>query len=143
RRRRPAPPPEVPETPRVTMPARDTGPPGDRPENVLDIAEIPYESGAVRFRYSRYMSADGTRWVRHGLFVAYREDGKVASEGQYVDGLEQGTWRDFHENGQLASEGCYVNGKEHGYWRFWAPDGTEERPVEYVDGEELDPGQPL
>jgi antitoxin component YwqK of YwqJK toxin-antitoxin module len=116
---------------------RDNAPRGDRPEGVLHIAEIPYESGAMRFRYSRYVSADGTRWVRHGLFVAYHENGRVSSEGKYVDGLEEGMWRDYHKNGQLAAEGTYVHGKEHGYWRFWDEDGNEEEPTEYEHGEEV------
>ena len=92
----------------------------------LHIAEIPYESGAVKFRYARVMSPDKTRWIRHGLFVAYHENGKVMSEGQYVDGLEDGQWRDFHPDGQPAAEGHYREGKEVGVWRFWKPDGTEE-----------------
>lgn len=121
----------------MTRTSRDTGPSGDRPEDVLHIAEIPYESGEIHYRYSRYMSVDGTRWVRHGPFVGYYENGKVKSEGQYVDGLEEGIWRDYYENGQLAAEGCYTKGKEQGYWQFWSLDGTEERPVEYVDGVEV------
>jgi antitoxin component YwqK of YwqJK toxin-antitoxin module len=121
----------------MTRALRDTGPVGDRPENVLDIAEIPYESGEIHHRYSRYMSVDGTRWVRHGLFVGYHQNGQTKSEGQYVDGLEEGTWRDYYENGQIAAEGCYFKGKEQGYWRFWSATGTEEPPVEYLDGEEV------
>jgi antitoxin component YwqK of YwqJK toxin-antitoxin module len=121
----------------VSKQTRDTGPAGDRPDQVLHIAEIPYESGAIRFRYARYMSVDGTRWVRHGLFVAYHENGQVASEGEYRDGLEEGLWRDYHENGQLAAEGHYHKGKEQGYWRHWSPGGIEEAPTEYEDGEEV------
>jgi antitoxin component YwqK of YwqJK toxin-antitoxin module len=112
-------------------------PPSDLPEAVLDIAEIPYESGAVRIRYSRYFSADGTRGVRHGLFVAYYESGQPSSEGEYRDGLEQGVWRNYHSNGQVAAEGMYVSGKEEGYWRFWDTAGREEMPVEYHDGVEV------
>lgn len=47
----------------------------------LNIAEIPYEGGSVRFRYSRFLSDDGLRWIRHGMFVAYAEDGAILSEG--------------------------------------------------------------
>jgi len=92
----------------------------------LHIAEIPYESGTIKFRYARVMSPDKIRWIRHGLFVAYHENGAVASEGQYVDGMEEGLWRDFHPGGQPAAEGHYRGGKEVGVWRFWKPDGTEE-----------------
>jgi antitoxin component YwqK of YwqJK toxin-antitoxin module len=105
-------------------------------EPVLHIAEIPHPSGAVAFRYARIPSADGTQWVRHGLFCAYDEDGQLVSEGGYENGLEDGLWRDFHSNGQLAAEGLYVAGKEHGLWRHWAPDGSPEADVTYVHGVE-------
>ncbi|WP_431259359.1 toxin-antitoxin system YwqK family antitoxin [Roseateles chitinivorans] len=100
-------------------------------ESHLDIAEIPHESGSIRYRYSRVMAPDKTRWIRHGLFVAYHEDGAIASEGRYVDGEEDGVWRDFHSNGQRASEGQYRAGREVGLWRFWAPDGSEEPSTDY------------
>ncbi len=92
----------------------------------LEIAEILYESGAVRFRYARHKSADGTRWIRHGLFVAYHENGKAKSEGTYDEGTEHGLWRDFFENGQLAAEGHYDHGNEVGEWKYWNSDGTLE-----------------
>ncbi len=92
----------------------------------LNIAEIPYDSGAIRFRYARVMAPDRTRWIRHDLFVEYHENGKLVSEGQYVDGKEDGLWRDFHANGQLAAEGRYRAGKEVGVWRFWSSAGIEE-----------------
>lgn len=90
----------------------------------LNIAEIPYEGGGIRYRYSRYLDADGKRWIRHGLFTAYHPNGQLASEGQYIDGVEAGLWRDFHENGQLAAEGEYAHGNEVGVWRYWNEDGT-------------------
>jgi len=92
----------------------------------LNIAEIPYESGVIRFRYSRFLSADGSRWVRHGLFRAYREDGSLASEGSYEHGQEHGLWRDYHANGQLATEGQYTHGTETGVWHYWSETGLPE-----------------
>jgi antitoxin component YwqK of YwqJK toxin-antitoxin module len=92
----------------------------------LQIAEILYPSGIVRLRYSRYLSADGSAWVRHGLFRAYHEDGTLASEGNYEHGQEHGRWRDYHSNGRLAAEGSYANGAEVGQWRYWAADGSSE-----------------
>jgi antitoxin component YwqK of YwqJK toxin-antitoxin module len=106
-------------------------------DDVLHIAEIPYESGNLHLRYSRKLSEDGTRWIREGLFTAYHENGQRASEGMYDDGLETGTWRDYHDNGQLAAEGEYVNGKEHGVWRHWDREGREEKPTRYEHGEEV------
>ncbi len=101
--------------------------------NEIDIAEIPHESGAVKFRYARVLAPDRSRWIRHGFFVAYYEDGTPASEGAYADGKEEGVWRDFHENGTLASEGTYRGGEKSGNWRYWRADGTEE-PGEQFGG---------
>jgi antitoxin component YwqK of YwqJK toxin-antitoxin module len=96
----------------------------------LNIAVIPYDTGEVHYRYARYLSSDGTRWIRHGLFRAYHRNGVLASEGNYVDGLEEGLWCDFHENGQLAARGTYAAGQEKDDWVYWNSDGaidTEEK----------------
>ena len=90
----------------------------------LNIAEIPYEDGTIQYRYARYLSDDGTRWIRHGLFLAYHPNGQLASEGHYADGHEQGLWKDFHENGQMAAKGEYEAGQEVGRWEYWNDDGT-------------------
>lgn len=92
----------------------------------MQIAEIPYPSGTIRFRYSRYLAADGSAWVRHGMFRAYHEDGALASEGNYEHGQEHGPWRDYHPNGQLAAEGSYANGSEVGAWKYWSAGGSLE-----------------
>lgn len=95
-------------------------------EDVLDIAEIPYDTGKLHYRYARCRSADGTTWVRHGPFQAFHPDGQLASEGYYDHGKESGHWRDFHANGQLAAEGHYRDGVECGTWRFWDSAGNLE-----------------
>lgn len=77
----------------------------------LNIAKIFYESGKLQYRYARCRASDGARWIGHGLFTAVHENGQLASEGNYVHGLENGIWRDFHENGRLAVEGRYEKGK--------------------------------
>ena len=52
-------------------------------EYILHIAEIPYETGEIHFRYSRKMSPDGTKWIREGLF---------------------GIWQYYDENGNFQEE---------------------------------------
>jgi len=90
----------------------------------LEIAEIFRESGTIKFRYARYLAADGSRWIRHGRFVAYAEDGTVRSEGSYEHGAEHGPWKDFHPNGRLAAAGDFDHGKEADNWRFWDAEGV-------------------
>ena len=121
---------------RITLPGEST------PEEVLSVLKVRGPDGLLRFRISRYCSADGSRWVRHGPFQMFHSNGTVASEGQYQNGLEEGTWRDYYETGQIAAEGFFASGKEEGYWRFWQRDGMEQPEVEYehgVDVREIEP----
>ncbi len=93
---------------------------------ILSIAEIFYETGEIKFRYSRMLSEDGEKWIRHGSWTAYHQNGNIASEGNYLNGAEDGLWRDYHDNGVLAAEGHYENGKETGIWKYWNKNGDLE-----------------
>lgn len=92
----------------------------------LEIAEIFHDSGALRYRYARYLARDGSRWIRHGLFCTYHENGAIASEGTYEHGVEHGPWKDFHPNGQLAALGHYDHGTAVEPWQYWDADGRPE-----------------
>jgi antitoxin component YwqK of YwqJK toxin-antitoxin module len=108
------------------------------PAGRLDIAEIPYEGGGLRFRYSRYLPEGASEWVNHGLFQSYYPNGQISSEGNYEEGNEEGHWREYHANGRLAAEGHYQAGKEHGRWRFWDEEGRPEREVHFSNGQEIE-----
>jgi len=92
----------------------------------LEIAEICYENGGVKYRYSRYLASDGNRWIRHGPFVAYGDDGTAVSEGNYDHGVEPGPWKDFHPYGSIAASGNYDRGNEVRTWMYWDADGKPE-----------------
>ncbi|MFZ5497239.1 MAG: toxin-antitoxin system YwqK family antitoxin [Verrucomicrobiota bacterium] len=96
-------------------------------ESELNIAEILYHNGGpIHFRYTRYLSPQGDKWIRHGLFRAYHVNGQLSSEGYYTHGFEEGIWRDYHENGQLAAEGAYEKGQKVGKWKYWNSNGENE-----------------
>jgi antitoxin component YwqK of YwqJK toxin-antitoxin module len=92
----------------------------------LNIVEILNETGEVNFRYSRYLSSDGSHWVRHGVFFAYHKNGNLASEGSYEHGVEHGLWKDYHESGAIAAQGRFENGKELCDWEYWDEYGNKE-----------------
>lgn len=91
----------------------------DRKLENLYIVEIPYDNGNIRYRYTRFLSKESTHWVRHGLFIVYYENGVIASEGMYTNGLEDGLWIDYYDNGQLAARGYYKNGEQLDGWEYW------------------------
>ncbi len=107
-------------------------------KKVLEVAEIPYDTGELHLRYSRYLSPEGDRWIRHGLFQAHHRNGQLASEGLYEHGVETELWKDYHENGQLASGGHYKEGKKDGLWRFWNDYGEIEEEQRFVDGDRVE-----
>jgi antitoxin component YwqK of YwqJK toxin-antitoxin module len=109
----------------------------DATDETLHIAEIPYETGELRFRFARRRSRDGQAWIREGLFQEFFRNGRLASEGLFKDDREDGHWREFYENGELAAEGDYRDGKEQGRWLYWDEDGNPEESVAYLDGEEI------
>jgi hypothetical protein len=92
----------------------------------LNIAEISYGNGELHFRFARYLSEDGSRWIMHGLFQEYHPNGQLISEGMYEHGVEQGLWKDHFPNGQPAAEGRYDEGQKIGEWRYWNEDGTPQ-----------------
>lgn len=102
-------------------------------EGVLHMAEIPYETGELRYRYTRRLSPDGTKWIRDGRFEEYCRNGNLVSEGYYEDGFEEGYWKDYHDNGNIAAEGVYCRGKEVGTWRFYDEQGRPEEEETYGD----------
>lgn len=104
----------------------------------LDIYEIPFESGSIKYRYACYLSEDGSRWIRHGLFTAFHENGAKASKLIYSHGVEEGECVDYHPNGQIAARGQYIAGKEHGVWHHWTEDGTQEPSTKFKQGLEQD-----
>lgn len=96
------------------------------PGGPLQVAEIVDDEGAIRFRYSHYRTRDGERLVRHGFFIAFHSNGRVASELMYDHGTEHGLCCEFHPNGVLAAKGRYAHGEHVGEWRYFWEDGTPE-----------------
>lgn len=53
----------------------------------------------------------------HGRLVEYSDTGKVITEGEYVNGLEEGVW--FVEVGDHHEEGVYEAGMKQGVWKHY------------------------
>jgi hypothetical protein len=106
----------------------------EEPPLNLNIAEIPYDTGELQYRYARHLAPDGSRWIRHGIFTEFHQNGQMASQGTYANDLEEGTWQDFYENGQIAAQGLYSGGIETGTWQYWNLEGIQEASEDYPAG---------
>ena len=95
------------------------------------VVETRGPDHVVSVRYSRYLADGASSWVRHGLYQAFRPNGRLKCEGNFSHGLENGLWRDFHSSGLVAAEGMYSNGQETGRWRFWNELGEAEEAEDF------------
>lgn len=61
------------------------------------------------------------------------ENGVVASEGCFVDGVPVGIWKSYDNTGMLMSEGERQNDKPQGLWKFYN-EGVLRETAEFRDG---------
>ena len=75
-------------------------------------------------------SPTGEKWeagrlkdgLRHNEWVTYWEDGKIRSQGSYLEGKKQGVWKEFNQEGIEQEFYTYKNGTLNGKsrWLIWS-----------------------
>ena len=68
---------------------------------------------------------------RDGLWQAWFADGKLWSETNYTEGIENGQKTVYYENGQKYFSGEMKNGKRRGKWTFWKENGEILKEIDY------------
>ena len=77
-------------------------------------------------------------WVPHGRCVAYRGDGALLLEITYEHGVAHGPYRCFWSSGFVGTEGQYVNGLQEGEWQFYDRDSGElQEVIRFEAGREI------
>ena len=69
-------------------------------------------------------------WVPDGRCAAYWADGTLLLEITYWWGVAHGPYRDHRSDGRLATEGQYADGMQEGEWRFH--DTVPGQPLEVI-----------
>ncbi len=72
--------------------------------------------------------------LEDGYFIEYYPDGTKSGMGTYRAGDEVGPWTYWWENGRIESEGSFKDGRLDGVWRDYHPDGKLANEGAYVDG---------
>lgn len=62
--------------------------------------------------------------VANGRETWYHPGGNIKSNGLYVNGRKEGTWKKYHENGVLNDSATYADGKVRGLHLNWYDDGS-------------------
>jgi len=71
---------------------------------------------------------------RNGRWIYYYENGKVWSEGYFVNGKSEGLRITYFENGNKRYEGSYKNDLRTGIWKFYTEDGKPAEEIDYGKG---------
>jgi antitoxin component YwqK of YwqJK toxin-antitoxin module len=66
-----------------------------------------------------------------GYLVEYAEDGTVITEGDYIEGREEGLWK--YQSDNYSEEGYYRDGLRNGLWKSYYDDGQLSFSGEFID----------
>lgn len=66
---------------------------------------------------------------REGAWKAYHPNGKVQTEGFYIDGEEDGEYIVYYDNGKVFYSGEYNKGLCSGVWKFYDKKGKLEKTL--------------
>ncbi|HTL81465.1 MAG TPA: toxin-antitoxin system YwqK family antitoxin [Bacteroidia bacterium] len=75
-----------------------------------------------------------TDGLRNGTLTEYDESGNIITQGEYVDGLQEGHW--FFQIDDYREEGDYVTGERTGVWKHtYIPGGQQRFEGNYTNGQ--------
>lgn len=69
----------------------------------------------------------------NGFNQFFYENGDVASEGFFKDGLPNGIWTSYYQNGEIKSIGKKELGLSDSIWKFFNQEGGIEYSFDYLD----------
>ncbi len=99
-------------------------------EPFLGISERHYENGELAEEIA-YVNG-----VKNGVYKKWFDDGLLSFEANYVNGKQHGVTTSWWRNGKLRSESNYVNGIATGTQRQWYITGEPFKELNLVDGKE-------
>lgn len=70
----------------------------------------------------------------NGVKTFYHENGNRMSEGNYVDGTEDGSWVYWNEDGSLNSQGYFKEGKLDSIWQWYDEKSNLAKVNNYKNG---------
>ena len=83
--------------------------------------------GSMSQARKKMLQLEDGRWVNHGPYLGYYQDGKTLKEqGEYFRGLKHGPWTEYDAHGKVKRKGSYVNGLAQADWRDWDENGLEK-----------------
>ncbi len=87
-----------------------------------------YETGEI------WRTEEFYRGKENGMSIEYLKDGTIIDQGEYIDGLREGTW--MHQVGDHVEKGEYINGFKEGTWKYYYTNGELKFKGSFIQGQE-------
>jgi antitoxin component YwqK of YwqJK toxin-antitoxin module len=85
-----------------------------------------YDNGALRRDENLFEG------IHEGDYVEYDRDSTILLEGNYVDGIKEGFWREGEKG--YREEGNYLEGVREGVWKYYYPGDILYFEGAFIDG---------
>ncbi|MCI0640873.1 MAG: hypothetical protein L0Y72_30355 [Gemmataceae bacterium] len=103
-------------------------------QRIIDVTDVHDGRGNI---YTHFPSQSKGGWIPEGEYYALREDGTLLLKISYRNGVVHGPFVDYWSDGKVASEGQFVNGRQDGLWHFYFEDGRLSEIIHFKDGKEI------
>jgi antitoxin component YwqK of YwqJK toxin-antitoxin module len=76
---------------------------------------------------------------KHGTWREYYDHtGSIMIEENYNNGIAHGRYRSFHPNGRVWSEGQFVNGMRENYFSVYDENGMQVRSMLFIHNKQIE-----
>jgi antitoxin component YwqK of YwqJK toxin-antitoxin module len=77
--------------------------------------------------------------LKHGTWREYYDDtGAIVVEEDYLHGIQHGLYRSFYPNGRIFSEGQFINGLREGYFKIYDEHGNYIRHILFSSNQKVE-----
>jgi antitoxin component YwqK of YwqJK toxin-antitoxin module len=72
--------------------------------------------------------------ILHGVFHVFDLENRMITQGQFDEGLKEGTWKRWYSNGNLKSVMVWKKSRLNGEAKFFSKTGELTKVMQYKDG---------
>lgn len=83
---------------------------------------------------SKLVEGEYVQGVKQGTFIWYHANGNMATKGNYVDDQLEGDYHTYHPNGQASVKGTYKAGKVEGLYTWYDSNGKKKEEGHFKAG---------
>jgi hypothetical protein len=77
--------------------------------------------------------------TKEGLYKEWYENGQIAFEGSYKNGVRNGLCTSWYKSGQKEAEEYWLNGQLHGSSKYWTQKGDLQFDLAFNHGQNINP----